>query len=73
MIKTKLEMGFKDEMGKNYNISIDEAKDDLEPEDVKTTMNMIVEKDAFRNNDDKLIKAKSARLIKTEIIDILLE
>ena len=73
MIKTKLEMGFKDEMGKNYNISIDEAKDDLEPEDVKTTMNMIVEKDAFRNNDNKLIKAKSARLIKTEIIDILLE
>lgn len=73
MIKTKLEMGFKDEMGKNYNISIDEAKDDLEPEDVKTTMNMIVEKDAFRNNDNKLIKAESARLIKTEIIDIPLE
>lgn len=73
MLKLRLEMGFKDEEGKNYKLSIDQPREDIEAGDVKNTMDLILDKDVFRNQNNILVALDKARIIRTEVTDIPLE
>lgn len=44
----KLVMVFKNSVGKNVSISIDDPKDNITETEIKTTMELIVEKNIFR-------------------------
>ena len=47
----KLVMVFKNSVGKNVSISIDDPKDNITETEIKTTMELIVEKNIFKKND----------------------
>ncbi len=72
MVKTKLEMGFKDELDKIFKISLDNPKEGIAVETIKNTMDTIVEKDVFRNKEKKLVAKDSAKIITTETREISL-
>ena len=72
MYKTRLEMGFKDIAGKNFKVSIENPRENLENEDVKKTMDLLLEKDVFRNKNRSLESIENARIVKTEIEEFFL-
>ena len=47
----KLVMTFKNEVGKEVSISIEDPKDDLTEQQIKTAMELIVEKNIFKKNN----------------------
>lgn len=53
----KLVMVFKNSVGKNVSISIDDPKDNITETEIKTTMELIVEKNIFKKNDYAFVEA----------------
>ena len=53
----KLVMVFKNSVGKNVSISIDDPKDNITETEIKTTMELIVEKNIFKKNDYAFVAA----------------
>lgn len=66
-MKTVLELEFEDEFGKSFKIKILDPKEDLEKIEIESAMDDIITNDIFLSNNTKLIKAVSARIIKTTI------
>ena len=62
----KLVMIFRNSAGKNVTISIDDPKDDLTEEQIKTAMELIVEKNVFKKNDYALFEAVEAQIVSTQ-------
>ena len=62
----KLVMIFRNSAGKNVTISIDDPKDDLTEEQIKTAMELIVEKNVFNKNDYALVEAVEAQIVTTQ-------
>lgn len=62
----KLVMIFRNSAGKNVTISIDDPKDDLTEEQIKTAMELIVEKNVFKKNDYALVEAVEAQIVTTQ-------
>lgn len=62
----KLVMIFRNSAGKNVTISIDDPKDDLTEEQIKTAMGLIVEKNVFKKNDYALVEAVEAQIVTTQ-------
>lgn len=62
----KLVMIFRNSAGKNVTISIDDPKDDLTEEQIKTAMDLIVEKNVFNKNDYALVEAVEAQIVTTQ-------
>ena len=62
----KLVMVFKNSVGKNVSISIDDPKDNITETEIKTTMELIVEKNIFKKNDYalRLLRLKLSLLIR---------
>lgn len=69
MLKVRLDMGFKDALGRPFKIWLDSPREDLDKERVETTMNFILDKDIFVNKREKLTSIASAKIVKTEIKD----
>ncbi|WP_195928855.1 DUF2922 domain-containing protein [Clostridium sp. 1001270J_160509_D11] len=65
----KLVMIFRNSAGKNVTISIDDPKDDLTEEQIKTAMELIVEKNVFKKNDYALVEAVEAQIVTTQTTD----
>ena len=62
----KLVMIFRNSAGKNVSISIDDPKDDLTEEQIKTAMELIVEKNVFKKNDYAFVEAVEAKIVTTD-------
>ena len=58
----KLVMVFKNSVGKNVSISIDDPKET----EIKTTMELIVEKNIFKKNDYAFVEAVEAKIVTTD-------
>lgn len=67
MYRRRLELGFKDTDGKNFKLTLDEPREDLEDEEVKNAMDLIVSKDVFRNKNRALSQVDHAQIVITEI------
>lgn len=65
MEEKKLVMVFKNSVGKNVTISIEDPKDNLTEEQIKTAMDLIVEKKVFKKNDYALVSALKAEIVTT--------
>ena len=61
----KLVMVFKNSVGKNVSISIDAPKDNITETEIKTTMELIVEKNIFKKNDYAFVEAVEAKIVTT--------
>lgn len=70
MIKTKLQMTFKNADDKKTNISVDNPKEDLEPSQIKGVMDGIIEKNIFHSNGVDLVDVIGAKFITTEVEEI---
>ncbi len=70
MIRTKLQMDFKDQLGKNFRLSVDEPREDLSNEEVKEFMEFIIEKDAFDSKGFSLSTIAKAQKVTTEVEEI---
>ena len=62
----KLVMVFKNSVGKNVSISIDDPKDNITDTEIKTTMELIVEKNIFKKNDYAFVEAVEAKIVTTD-------
>ena len=62
----KLVMVFKNSVGKNVSISIDDPKDNITETKIKTTMELIVEKNIFKKNDYAFVEAVEAKIVTTD-------
>ena len=62
----KLVMVFKNSVSKNVSISIDDPKDNITETEIKTTMELIVEKNIFKKNDYAFVEAVEAKIVTTD-------
>lgn len=65
MNEKKLVMVFKNSVGKNVSISIEDPKDSLTEAEIKTAMDLIVEKNVFKKNDYALVSTVKAEIVTT--------
>lgn len=66
-MKTVLELEFEDQYGKSFKLRVPEPKEDLEELQISSAMDIIIENDVFVSNNTQLVRAISARVIKTTI------
>lgn len=64
--KRKLVMYFKNEDDKLISITVDEPKESLTEEEIKTAMELIIAKDIFKKDTFSLTTASEAKIINTE-------
>ena len=62
----KLVMVFKNSVGKNVSNTIDDPKDNITETEIKTTMELIVEKNIFKKNDYAFVEAVEAKIVTTD-------
>lgn len=60
---------FKNRIGKNVTLSIDDPRDDLTEEQIKATMELIIEKNIFKKNNHTLVEAVDAQIINSQTDD----
>ena len=65
----KLVMIFKNSADKKVTISIEDPKDDLTEEQIKSAMDTIVAKNVFKKNDYALVEAVEAQIVTTQTTD----
>ncbi|SHK67859.1 DUF2922 domain-containing protein [Tepidibacter formicigenes] len=65
----KLLMTFENALGKKVSISIDDPKDDITSEEVKTVMDDIITKNIFTSNGGDFKKADSAKIVETDVTE----
>lgn len=70
MEKSKLELEFKDEMGKKFTISIDNPREDLTEGEVRTAMEDIVNRNIFFTATGDIVAPEGARFITTTIEEL---
>ncbi|NLV76581.1 MAG: DUF2922 domain-containing protein [Tissierellia bacterium] len=70
MNKTKLELEFKDQMGKKFTLSLDEPRDDVTEVEIKAAMDDIVARNIFFTDGGDIVAAAGARIITTTIDEI---
>lgn len=70
MIKSKLEMEFKDIGGKKFSLSLDNPREDLTDVDIKAAMDEVVDKNIFFTKEGDIVETVGARIVVTEIEEI---
>ncbi len=70
MIKSKLEMEFKDVEGKKFGISLEDPKEDLNEMEVKEAMNQVINKNIFATKAGDIVEAVGARLVTTTVEEL---
>lgn len=66
---SKLVMTFKNRIGKNVTLSIDDPRDDLTEEQIKAAMELIIEKNILKKNNHTLVEAVDAQIINSQTDD----
>lgn len=61
-----LQMIFKNSVGKEVTISVDDPKDALTETEIKAAMDTIIEKNIFKKNNYDLVSAVEAKVITKE-------
>ncbi|NLY68052.1 MAG: DUF2922 domain-containing protein [Tissierellia bacterium] len=67
MDRAKLEMEFLDSTGGKFKVTIDDPREDITGEEIKTVMEDIVARDIFYTNAGSIVAANAARIITTTI------
>lgn len=67
-----LQMIFQNEQGRNVTISVADARVDLEPLDVETAMNNIVDGNLFITNGGEIVRAIRGQLL-TRYVQTIVE
>lgn len=70
MVKSKLELSFKDVVGKKFNLSLDQPRGDLTQLEVKEAMDEIVDRNIFITKEGDLVESLGARIITTTIEEL---
>ena len=68
----KLEMVFTNATGSKTKLSVENAKEDLTQESVTTAMNAIITANIFETNKGELTGIDSARIVTTDIEEMIL-
>lgn len=71
MPEKKLEMIFKNQLGRTTKISVDNARDDLTELEVQTAMQTIIDKNVFETSSGELVAIDSARIVATDVQEII--
>ena len=74
MEEKKIVMYFKKTNGKNMSITIEDPKDDVTEEQIKTAMDLVVSKDIFVKGDYGIESAVKAQVVTTNttVYDLVL-
>ena len=64
-----LYMTFKNTLGNSCTITVDDPRDDIEEQDIITTMNLIKEKNIFQPKGHDLITAVSAKIVDANTVE----
>lgn len=72
MIKSKLEMEFKDIAGKKFSLSLESPREDLTEIDIKEAMDEVVNKNIFSTKEGDIVETVGARIVTTEIEEIMI-
>ena len=64
-IKKKLMMTFKTDEDKNISISIDDPRENLNKEEIKNVMQLILQKDIFSINGASIVDLVEAKIVQT--------
>ena len=67
----RLEMVFKNELGRTSKMTVDYAREDVSQSDVQTAMESIIDKNIFNTSGGDLVGIESARIVTTEIEEVL--
>ena len=62
----KLVLVFKNSIGKEVTITIEDPTDALTEAEIKAAMDLIVEKNIFKKNNYDLVEAVEARIVNTQ-------
>lgn len=62
----KLVLVFKNSIGKEMSITIEDPKDSLTEAEIKTAMDLIVEKNIFKKNGNTIVSAVEAKIVSTQ-------
>ena len=65
-LKTKLLMRFKTDTDNIVSISIDEPREDITETEIKTVMNLIIDKNIFSIKGAHFVKAVDAKIVQTD-------
>ncbi len=70
MDKSVLEMEFLDTAGKKFKITIDEPRENLTEQDIRSVMDEIVEKDVFFSTAGDIVAVSGARIVTTRVEEL---
>ncbi len=73
MIETRLVMGFNDNDNKLFNLTLRDARNDLDSLEVKGSMDKIINANVFDSRGHSLVSPYSAKLITTETKELFNE
>ena len=71
MSQKRLEMVFKNQLGRTNKITVENAKADLLESDVQTAMQTIIEKNIFKTSGGDLVAIEAARIITTDVEELV--
>lgn len=61
----QLQLNFKNELGRNFRITVDDARENLTDDEIKAAMDTILVKNIFNTSGGNLTAAAGAQLITT--------
>jgi len=64
-VAVQLQMNFKNKLGSNFRINVDNALEALTDDQVKTAMETIISKNIFDTSGGELVEVVSANLVST--------
>lgn len=70
MNRTRLELEFKDELGKKFILSLDDPREDVTEVEIKAAMDDIVARNIFFTNGGDIVATAGARIITTTIDEL---
>ena len=68
-IEVKLLMTFITESGRKVSLFVTDPREDVTESEIKTVMDLIVEKNIFAPNGEDIVSAKEAKIVQTEITE----
>jgi len=71
MLTKRLEMSFQNNEGNKVTISVQDPREDLVEDDVRNAMQTIIDKNIFSSSGGDLIRIVGARIVATEVTDLI--
>ncbi|MCT4594733.1 MAG: DUF2922 domain-containing protein [Anaeromicrobium sp.] len=67
----RLEMIFRNELGRSTKISVDYVKDDVTKKEVETVMQSIIDKNIFKTENGELKEIDGADIVSTNTVELI--